>query len=248
MENNYFEEFVKNPFAQYYFRHSEGIICHTVTMISAVCEEIGHLNKKSSSKEVSQLLKYINYLCLNIMRLSDCNDTFLRMSGDSEEEIISLECFLKSFADNCNEVIGKVSPVSISGNACVKVKINKSLIIRSMLEFIRCYGLKYGRGTEFSIRYGVNDENIFIDLEIVKFGEPDEFSEKYDMNIFIKCCNEINRMFSKQSGMQYRYDGNSMKIVIPLSAVKEELELTDNYSIIDRREFSEYNTMLSDLL
>lgn len=248
MESNYFEEFVKNPFAQKYLRYCESTLCNTVTMISAVCEEINRMNKKKHLKETSELLGYINSLCFRFMRLSDCNASLLRMADGNEEEVIYLGTFLHFFADRCNEVIGEACPVHISGNADMKIKISKSLINRSMLEFIRNYGLKYGRGTEFSVRYGIESENIFIVLEITAFGEPDAFSEKYDINIFKDYCNEINKMFSEKSGMKYIYEDNSMKIIIPIDSANENLEFSDSPAVIDRGEFSEYNTMLSDLL
>lgn len=245
MENNYLEDFINNPVSQKLLKDFENILCNNVTMISSTCDEIVRLNKKSGSKEVGELLEYINRLCFGIIRLSDCNATLLRMSGEECEDF-SMKNFLKSFADRCNEVTGKACPVRISGNAGLNVRTNKEILRRAMLEFIRNYGLMYGRGTEFEIRCADDDGNVSVFVEVVRYGRPDEFSEKYDVSIFKDYCDEINRMFSEKSGTEYTYGDDFLKVTMPCIS-GESIVLTDDSAVIDRGDFSEYNTMLTDL-
>lgn len=246
MENNYLEDFLNNPVSQKLLKDFESILCNNVTMISSTCDEIVRLNKKSGSKEIGELLGNINRICFNIIRLSDCNATLLRMSGEECEDF-SMKNFLKSFADRCNEATGKVCPVRISGNTGFKVRTNRDILRRAMLEFIRNYGLVYGRGTEFEIHCADGDGNVSVFVEVVKYGEPDEFSEKYDISIFKDYCDEINRMFSGKSGTEYTYGDDFLKITMPVCTSDENTVLADDSAIIDRGDFSEYNTMLADL-
>lgn len=246
-EKDDFKEFINNPYTKKFLEYYEAVMCNAVSTISAACDEITMKKSRRKSGEISEILNCINSQCSGLMRAAEFSVTLRRLAENSDEEVIDIMYFLDFFAGKCSSIVGNVCKFNVSGDNGIIVKVQRSVINYAMLEFVRCYALKYGKNINFSLSCVCENSRAFVNVTVGVPESENEFPRKSGINFFESYFDIINEILKAKSSVRYEYKENSMTIEMPQYSGKIELDLLNRQIIDNKGTFSEYHVMLDDI-